>query len=472
MARTIDIFADATYSRITDLNSGAILLDIGGGLGEWSFSVAGNDDLTAASARVAFRHDASGATFGEALFADITSCNIGGVDVLAGSSNLLDIIEGIGSMLTPTVTVALPTGAATAAKQDLLLAELQLKADLTQTQPVSQVTLVSTLNSTTTLLNAAATFTGAWEDVSGYESVSIAVATDQDGTFTIQFSPDGTNADGTLTRYYRTASINPPQAFAVTRKFMRVTFTNTSASNQTYLRLQTIIGGAGLLNIPIDSTMSQNFAAISVRPTDYHHEVALGLRQGRQHWDIWGNNTDIDIGTEIVRTLGGTTVSNITVATTFTFVSSSAADTSAGTGAQSLVVYYIDSLRKAQIGVVTLNGTTPVVSAFSGLGINRISIYLAGTGQANAGTITCTETTSAAAVAEIRTGEGTNQTTVYYIQASATALVNGVEINLIKPTGGGERPYCHDQGVGLFVRLQCQILGLQQDDRHVGHSKL
>lgn len=36
---------------------------------------------------------------------------------------------------------ALPTGAATAAKQDLLLAELQLKADLTETQPVSVASL-------------------------------------------------------------------------------------------------------------------------------------------------------------------------------------------------------------------------------------------------------------------------------------------------------------------------------------------
>lgn len=34
-------------------------------------------------------------------------------------------------------TLPLPTGAATSAKQDLLLAELQLKADLTETQPVS-----------------------------------------------------------------------------------------------------------------------------------------------------------------------------------------------------------------------------------------------------------------------------------------------------------------------------------------------
>lgn len=40
-------------------------------------------------------------------------------------------------------SLPLPTGAATSAKQDLLLAELQLKADLTETQPVSLVSVPS-----------------------------------------------------------------------------------------------------------------------------------------------------------------------------------------------------------------------------------------------------------------------------------------------------------------------------------------
>ncbi len=38
-------------------------------------------------------------------------------------------------------SIALPTGASTSAKQDLILAELQLKADLTETQPVSLASL-------------------------------------------------------------------------------------------------------------------------------------------------------------------------------------------------------------------------------------------------------------------------------------------------------------------------------------------
>lgn len=48
----------------------------------------------------------------------------------------LDISDGFASAGVPS-DIALPLGASSSAKQDLLLAELQLKADLTDTQPVS-----------------------------------------------------------------------------------------------------------------------------------------------------------------------------------------------------------------------------------------------------------------------------------------------------------------------------------------------
>lgn len=50
------------------------------------------------------------------------------------------------------VSLPLPTGAATSAKQDLLLAELQLKADLTETQPVSAVSLPLPTGAATSVL--------------------------------------------------------------------------------------------------------------------------------------------------------------------------------------------------------------------------------------------------------------------------------------------------------------------------------
>lgn len=64
------------------------------------------------------------------------------------NNNISPILGSIGiDQTTPGTTngvvvnsSALPSGAATSAKQDLLLTELQLKADLTETQPVSLAT--------------------------------------------------------------------------------------------------------------------------------------------------------------------------------------------------------------------------------------------------------------------------------------------------------------------------------------------
>jgi len=293
---------------------------------------------------------------------------------------------------------------------------------------------VSAANSTSTPLDAAATFTGTAEDVSGYNSVVIAVKTDQDGTYTIQFSTDGTNWDSTLTRYYRTTQIEAPHRFTVTRQYMRVTFTNTSASNQTFIRLQTSYGDKAPLNVPIDAVVAPDYDATIVRPTNYRHEVTLGRRQGAGAWNKFGYNQDVDVGTEVVASFGGT-FAPLTTASTLTISSTSVADTDGGTGAQGVVIYGVDANRVAQIAVVTLSGTTPVVTAQSWLGVNRMSIYLAGSGQANAGTITATATTGGATQAQMPTGDGTTQQCIFFTQLGHTALAEWLTIHTVKPSG-------------------------------------
>jgi hypothetical protein len=301
----------------------------------------------------------------------------------------------------------------------------------------SQNGFVSTANSTTTLLNAGAVFTGEWEDISGYSSVVITAKTDQNGTYSLQLSPDGTNVDSTLTRYYRTNQIEPPHRFSCTRKYARVVFTNTSASNQTYLRIQTILGDAVALNIPLDATVSQDYDATVVRPTDYHYEVALGRRQGSTTWNKFGGNTDIDIGTETIWGYGGT-FARINTASTFTVVSSSVQDIlTTGTGAWNVVIYYLDENRLAQTVVVPLNGTTPVVTSVTGLGINRVALYNTGSGDVNAGNITITATTGGSVQAYIVAGEGTTQQCIYFTQDSHQFLVDWLHLNINKPSGGG-----------------------------------
>lgn len=294
---------------------------------------------------------------------------------------------------------------------------------------------VDTNNSTTTPLNTLAVFTGTATDVSAYPDMIVSVATDQDGTYTIQFSTDGTNWDSTLTRYYRTGQINVPHRFVNTRKYMRVTFTNTSASNQTYLRLQTLLGSFSDLNIPIDSTMSQDYDSVSVRPTDFHTEVALGRRQGTTTWNKFGYNADVDIGTEIIASFGGT-FQFLTVGETISIVSTDINDINGGSGVNSIVVYGVDSNWNEQIVVYNMDGTTPVVSAETWIGINRIAVFLSGSGRTNAGTITATSSGLGYTMAEIPIGGAVTQQLIYYVADNHNFLLRWLHFDVVKIASG------------------------------------
>ena len=295
---------------------------------------------------------------------------------------------------------------------------------------------ISSANSSETIVPDGEAFTGEWEDVSNHSSVVVAVKTDQNGYFSVQFSPDGVNQDSTLTRYYRTNQIEVPHRFTITRKYCRVVFTNDSGSAQTYMRLQVMFGSFPELNAPTDSTLAQDFDATVVRPTDYHTEVALNRRQGHQLWNKFGYNGDVDIGTEVVASWGGS-FTPLTTATTLTIVSTSTADDGdpAGTGCNSIYIYGIDANRDEQFELVTLNGTTNVVTTTTWLGINRVAMFLCGSGQVNAGTINITATTGGSQMAQMPAGEGVTQQCIFHVPRAHQFMTNWMRINSLKQSG-------------------------------------
>jgi len=296
--------------------------------------------------------------------------------------------------------------------------------------------VISNLNSTTTALNDGQTFTGGWEDVTEYESVVVACKTDQDGILSVQFSPDGVNVDSTLTRYYRTGQIEPPHRFTITRKYYRITFENNSGSNQTELRIQTSIkANSESLNSPLDAILSQDYDAIVTRPSDYHTEVALSLRQGATTWNKFGYNTDIDTGTEVIASWGGT-FQFLTSGETIDIVSTSTADDDGGTGVNSVVIYGVDENWDTQIEVVTMNGTTTVTTTSQWIGINRVAVFLSGTGQTNAGTINVTATTSGFQMAQMPAGGGVTQQMIFYVPRNHQFLAEWFFFSAVKTTGG------------------------------------
>lgn len=292
----------------------------------------------------------------------------------------------------------------------------------------------STLNTTTTILTAGTTFTGTGE-LNDWEDVMVQIDTDQNGTFYCEFSPDGTNWDTSLSFIYDTTRINPPHKFIKGYRYWRARFTNTSASDQTYLRLYTYFGQFDALTSPINGTVAENFDAINVRPTDYHYEVAMGKRQGRTTWNKFGYNDDIDTGTEVVASFGGL-FTKMSTARTLSVVSTSAQDGVAGTGATNVIIDGIDANRLAQTEVVTMNGTTPVVTSTTWLGVNRMAIYLCGSNESNVGTITATATTDLTTQGEIPIGNGSTEQAIFFTQDNHTALMDYLLINATKLSGG------------------------------------
>lgn len=151
------------------------------------------------------------------------------------------------------------------------------------------------LNSSATPLNAAATFTGTGQDVLGFASVVVAVFTDQAATLYIEFSTDNTNWDSSLS-FSVAASTNEVHRISVTRRYVRVRITNTSASNQTYMRLQAMAGSQTALTSALSSLIQADADAALVRPLDFNLMVAEGLYQNRSNTIKDGINADIDTG--------------------------------------------------------------------------------------------------------------------------------------------------------------------------------
>jgi hypothetical protein len=295
---------------------------------------------------------------------------------------------------------------------------------------------VDSYNSSNDALDADGVFTGEWVDVTEHDSVVVAVSTDQNGSYAVQFSPDAVNADSTITRYYRTGLINPPHRFTAARRYFRVVYTNGAVA-QSYFRMQALMGVKNNLNIPLDGAVSRDYDATVVRPTSYDDEVALGLRQGHAANLKFGYNEDVSIGTEVIASFGGTFTPRSTT-TTLTVVSSSTSDDGdpAGVGARTILISGINGSRVAATEVVTMNGTTNVVTTSAWLGINRVIVLSAGTSKANVGNITITATTGGAVMAYIPALASITQQLIFHVQAGHQAVIRRITINGVRFASG------------------------------------
>lgn len=185
-------------------------------------------------------------------------------------------------------TISLPTGAATESTLD----EINTKLGGTLTTASANAIVISNSSSSTTL-TAGSTFTGTSTDVLQYGDITLACLTDKDGTLYAEFSNDGTNWDSSL-NYSVKANVNESHRLTRTRRYFRARFTNTSATDQTFFRLQCIAGEMNITTSRLNSEVQTDADTVVVRPMDFNLMVAQGLYQNNNVTIKDGLNIDID----------------------------------------------------------------------------------------------------------------------------------------------------------------------------------
>lgn len=190
-----------------------------------------------------------------------------------------------------------------------------------------------------------------------------------------------------------------------------------------------------VIDVNITNTIHDGTTLIT---ENYLYSVASGEVNGAVIWNKFGFNDDIDTATdpEIIASWGGDNSIFLSTAEKLNISSTSSTDKLGDTGAQSVLIYGIDSTRTALQELVFLNGSNVVQTTNSFLGVNRMVIYLGGSDQRNDGDITASSSSTDKIQAQIPAGLGTSQQSFFFIEANHTFLNNYLVFNANKLAGG------------------------------------
>lgn len=163
--------------------------------------------------------------------------------------------------------------------------------------------------------------------------------------------------------------------------------------------------------------MSQNATYTVIQsPSNWALETARGNISGTSLITKYGYNADVDLGTlpEDVWSQGGVYVPP-TTARLHNLASSSANDTSAGTGARTVLIRGIDGSYNAVSETIILNGVSNVSTVNSYVHIHLMQVQTAGSGGANAGILTLTAVTDATVTISMIAGDNQSSSSIYMI---------------------------------------------------------
>ena len=289
---------------------------------------------------------------------------------------------------------------------------------------------VSTLNSSTTPVGSSQTYTGTWEDVTEYASITVNGITDATCTGYAEFSSDGVNTDRSVQITTGADSSFGIHGLIPVNKYFRVRVVNGSVAMTTF-RLQTMYHKSARIAVPtsrLQQSLTEYSDVLNIRQVnDPMIEVALGKFGGYSIRNKFGRNQDID-GAEDVWGGGGDYTGMPTTGNPETItVTSSATSTDAGLV---LTIEGLDGSYNYQSEQITLNGSGVGVSVNTYWRCNRAYVRTAASGQtANVGTLTGNHTTTTANVFFVMP-VGFNQTQIaaYTVPANRLVVIVGVSV--------------------------------------------
>jgi hypothetical protein len=190
-------------------------------------------------------------------------------------------------------------------------------------------------------------------------------------------------------------------------------------------------GGAISTNATISSPLTSG--ASSVSTTDWLTDVGRGTTFASSVYIRGNASTTASFTTRNLLndlTAGAITTSFLTTTgQQVQLISTSANDTSAGTGARTVKIYYLDSTFTPQTETITLNGTTAVNSISTNYAYFIKAVVLtSGTGGTAAGNITLQNVGGTLFYARILTGYTQTQSGQYTVPLGKTLYISAVNV--------------------------------------------
>lgn len=178
----------------------------------------------------------------------------------------------------------------------------------------------------------------------------------------------------------------------------------------------------------------------------------------------YGRNPDVDAGTtpEDLWNTGGLAV-HPSVAGNISIVSTSALDTSAGTGMRTIKVRGLNNSFNEISEIVTMNGVVPVLTANQYRRVDRAQAETAGALGSNAGVVVGTVVT---AQFTINVGEGQSAKSHYTVPAAYTAFMTNFWANAYQTTSSNVAT------IGLYLRLKADLTDSPLNLKHVYHVQV